>query len=195
MRRSDEASEPVAVTAGRITSDRVAFVPYTDARWADHEVAGSVGLGFFAQYDLWAQFSAHTYHLTPRIHEPLSKRISRWDQGALHKCVIQGCVTIRIVDPLAGKPLDEGKVHPGVILSLTREERVGGMSLEVLIEATDRPQLPLVIANMPAHVDRMIDQLPADFVGATLAVVDVGPYPRDCPPQLKNGCVDKLARP
>ncbi len=195
VRRIDKASEPVAVTAGPISSDRVVFVPYADARWADHEVAGTLGLGFFAGYDLWAQYSAHTYHLIPRAKEPLAKRLSRWDQGALGKCTVPGCVGVRIVDPLAGKTLEEGKTHPGVILSLTREERAGGMPLEVLLEAVDRPQLPLVIANMPAHVDRLIDQLPAEFVGATLMVVDVGPYPRDCPPQLKNGCVDKLARP
>jgi hypothetical protein len=81
-----------------------------------------------------------------------------------------------------------------VILSLTREERAGGMPLEVVLSAKGRPELPLVIANLPAHVDRLIDQLPPDFVGVTLEVVDVGPYPRECPAQLKNGCVDKLAR-
>ena len=27
-----------------------------------------------------------------------------------------------------------------------------------------------------------------------LRVVDVGPYPRECPAQLKSGCVDRLAR-
>lgn len=194
-RRIEKASEPVSVTAGPITSERVAFVPYADARWADHEVAGTLGLGFFAQHDLWAQWPARTFHLSPRTKEPLSKRLGRWDQGALEKCTTPGCVTVRLVDPLAGKPLEEGKTHPGVILSLTREERAGGMPFEVVIEATDRPGLPLVIANMPAHVDRLIDQLPAEFVGATLAVVDVGLYPRECPPALKNGCVDKLARP
>lgn len=194
IRRIDKASEPIAVTAGPITADRVAFVPYTDARWADHEVAGTLGLGFLTNYSVWAQWPNRTYHLLPRAKQPLATRVARWEQGALDKCTSPGCVTVRLVDPLAGKPLEEGKPHPGVILSLTREERAGGMPLEVVIEA-DKPGLPLVIANMPAHVDRLIDQLPADFVATTLTVIDVGPYPRTCPPQLKNGCVDKLARP
>lgn len=81
-----------------------------------------------------------------------------------------------------------------MILSITREERAGGMPLEIVLEAKNRPELPLVIVNLPAHVDRLIDQLPPEFAGVTLETVDVGPYPRDCPPQLKNGCVDKLAR-
>lgn len=192
-RRIDKASEPALVTVGALTG-RVAFVPYADARWADHEVAGTLGLGFFARYDVWAQWPARTYHLIPRTPEPLTKRRARWEQGAIDKCTAPGCATVRLVDPLNGKPPPEGKPHPGVILSVTREERAGGMPLEVLIEAQDRPQLPLVIVNLPPHVDRLIDQLPADFVGTSLSVLDVSPYPRECPAQLKNGCVDKLAR-
>ena len=195
VRRIDKASEPVAVSAGPVSGRRVVFVPYADARWAEHEVAGTLGLGFFAAYDVWAQWPTRTFHLVPRSQESLAKRIARWEQGALDKCTTPGCATVRLIDPLAGKPLEEGKAHPGVILSVTREERAGGMPLEVLLEAKEKPQLPLVIVNMPPHVDRLIDQLPADFVGATLTIVDVGPHPRDCPPQLKNGCVDKLARP
>ena len=195
LRKLSKASEPSTVTSGPISTDRVAFVPYGDRRWTEAEVAGSLGLDFFAGHDVWAQWTAHVYHLVPRTPEPLAKRIARWEQGALDKCTIPGCVTVRLVDPLAGKPLEEGKPHPGVILSVTREERAGGMPLEVVLEVKSRPRLPLVIVNLPAHTDRMIDQLPAEFVGTTLEVVDVGPYPRACPPQLKNGCVDRLARP
>jgi hypothetical protein len=182
------------VTVGPVTATGVVFVPYGDQRWAEHELAGSLGLGFLASYKVWAQWNANTFHLVPRTPKSvdLAVRLKRWEQGALDKCKTPGCVTVRVIDPLAGKTLDPGKTHPGVILSLTREERAGGMPLEVVLEAKERPQLPLVIANLPAHVDRLLDQLPPEFASATLSVVDVGPYPRECPAQLRNGCVDKL---
>jgi hypothetical protein len=193
IRRVDKASEATPVTLGTITSTAT-FLPYGDARWTEQELAGSLGLGFFAPYDVYAQWPARSYFLVPRVAEPLPRRISRWEQGAIEKCTTPGCVIVRVVDPLAGKPAEQGKPHPGVILSVTREEKAGGMPLEVVLEVTGKPQLPLVIVNLPAHVDRMIEQLPAEFVGAALSVVDVGPYPRECPAHLKSGCVDKLAR-
>jgi hypothetical protein len=191
VRLIEKASEPAPVKIGT-ASGKVVFVPYADQRWADHELAGTLGLGFFARYDVWASFAAKTYFLVPREGLPLANRIGRWETGPLAKCASPGCVTVRVIDPLAGKPLEEGKPHPGVILSLTREERAGGMPLEVVLEVPQRPDLPHVIANLPPHVDRLIDQLPPAFAGLTLAVVDASPYPRDCP--NKNGCVDKLAR-
>ncbi len=215
-RRIEKSSEPVAVTLGPVSANRVVFVPYGDQRWADHEVAGTLGLGFFAGHDVWASFGAKTFYMVPRAPVPLASRLARWETGALQKCTTPGCVTVRLIDPLAGKepppaepapapdpappdaapppPTEAKKPRPGVILSLTREERAGGMPLEVVLSAKDRPELPLVIANLPPHVDRLIDQLPPEFVGVTLEIVDVGPHPRECPPQLKDGCVDKLAR-
>jgi hypothetical protein len=192
IRKVDKISEPVPVMLGPVKSPAVAFVPYADQRFAEHEVAGSLGIGFFAAYDIWFAPGKNTIYLTPRTAEPLAKRLARWETGAIDKCVTPGCVTVRVVDPMAGKELEEGKPRPGVILSLTREDKAGGMPLEVVLEAKDRPTLPLVIANLPPHVDRMIDQLPAEFAGVTLTVIDAGPYPRECPG--KNGCVDKLAR-
>lgn len=191
-RRIAKASEPMAVTAS-ITS-RATFVPYGDQRWAEKDVAGTLGLGFFAGYDVWAQWNARTYHLVPRVDEPIQRRMTRWEQGAIDKCTQPGCVGIRLVDPLNGKPPEEGKPRPPLILSVTREERAGGMPLEVLLDVKDHPELPLVIVNLPAHVDRMIEQLPAEFLGTSPTVTDVSPYPRVCPADRRNGCVDKLAR-
>lgn len=199
-RRIAKVSEPATVTlagaagAPAASSGLVVFVPYADQRWAEHELAGTLGLGFFARHDVWVSFGTKTLYVAPREAVPLTTRVARWETGALGSCKTPGCVAVRVIDPLANKPLEEGKPHPGVILSLTREERAGGMPLEVVLEPRGKPELPLVIANLPAHVDRLIDQLPPAFVGVTLEVVDVGPYPRSCPPRLENGCVDKLAR-
>jgi len=192
IRRVTKASDPTTVTVGTAASDRVAFVPFADQRWDETDLAGALGLGFFSPYSVWLDFNAKTVYLAKRRDVPLASRVSRWESGPLDKCQSPGCLTVRLVDPLAGKPVEEGKSHPGVVLSITREERAGGMGLEVLLEAQDRPLLPRLIVNLPPHVDRLIDQLDPAFVGATLVAIDVSPFPRVCP--SKSGCVDKLAR-
>ncbi len=195
--RFDKASEPTAVSVGAASSPRVAFVPFDDARWTEQELAGSLGLGFFAPYTLWLDRPRSTLYLAPRGHQPLSARIGRWDTGALDKCTNPGCVTMRLIDPLNGKPWTQvnpdgtPRPRPGVILSVTREERAGGMPLEVVLSA-DRPELPLIIVNMTPVADRIIDQLPPAFAGVRLEVIDASPYPRPCP--TTKGCVDKVAR-
>jgi hypothetical protein len=100
---------------------------------------------------------------------------------------------VRVVDPLNGKPPEGDKPHPGVVLSLTREERAGGMGLEIVLEATGKPELPRLIVNLPPNVDRHIDHLDAAWVGVPVAVVDASPYPRMCPVRT-SACVDQLAR-
>ncbi|HEY5936965.1 MAG TPA: retropepsin-like aspartic protease [Kofleriaceae bacterium] len=192
LRRVKQVSEPAPVTLGTAENPRVVFVPYGDKRWPEQDLDGALGLGFFAPYTVWHDWTARTYHLGPRMPVPVGRRIGRWDTGPLAKCKDNGCVTFRLVDPLAGKTLEEGKTHPGVVLSLTRDERAGGSDLEVVLEAMARPDLPRLIVNLPAHLDRVIDQLPAGFVGTTLQVIDASPYPRPCP--SKGACVDKLAR-
>jgi hypothetical protein len=54
IRRVDKASEATPVTLGTITSTAT-FLPYGDARWTEQELAGSLGLGFFAPYDVYAR--------------------------------------------------------------------------------------------------------------------------------------------
>jgi hypothetical protein len=193
VRRVGRVSEPLAVTVGAVSVERVVFVPYDDRRWDAIAVAGTLGLGFFVGHDVWLQPEAKTLHLVQREPIPLATRLARWDTGAIHKCTTPGCLDLRLIDPLAGKPPPERRPHPGVILSITREELAGGMGLEVVLEARGRPELPQLIVNLPPHVDRLLDQLDPKFLGTTLDVLDASPYPRDCP--SKQGCVDKLARP
>jgi hypothetical protein len=192
VRRITRASSPVTVTLGAATSERVGFIPYDDRRWPEHDLAGTLGLNFFAPYSVWLHLDTKTLYLRPRREVPYATRAGRWESGSLQKCTNRGCITVRLVDPLAGKPPPEGRPHPGVVLSITREERAGGMGLEVMLEASGKPELPRLIVNLPPHVDRLFDQLVPEFLGTTLVVRDASPYPRDCP--SKQGCVDKLAR-
>ena len=187
-----KASEPTTVAMGGLTADKVVFVPYGDKRWEEQDIAGTIGLNFFAKYDVWQSWHTKQYYVAPRKDVAANVRINRWDSAVLSKCKSVGCVALRVTDPLAGKPLEEGKPHPGLVLSITRDEVAGGMDLEVMIEAQGKAELPRLIVNMPGHVDKLLYQLPATFLETTLAVVDASPFPRTCP--TPNGCVDQLAR-
>jgi len=184
-------SDLAPVTVGAIDA-RAAFIPYADRRWEEQAIAGTLGLGFFAGHAVWASWHARTLHLVPRRPIDAATRIARWDSPVLAKCQATGCIQHRIIDPLGGKPPEEGKPHPGLVLSITREERAGGMDLEIVLAAQGDDQLPLLIVNLPQHVDRLIYQLKPDFLGKPLAVVDASPYPRRCPSH--DGCVDLFAR-
>lgn len=181
-----------AATAGSASAETLAFLPYADQRWNDHEIDGTLGLDFFRPYNVWLDWDAKTYHLAPRKPIAAAVRIRRWEVGALDRCKSTGCVTVRLVDPVAGKPVDPGKPHPGLVLSVTREEVAGGMPLEVVLEAKDRPELPRLVINLGANADRVMQHLKSEWVGATLTVVDASPFPRQCP--ADGGCVDLLAR-
>jgi hypothetical protein len=180
------AATPAPVTAG------AAFIPYADRRWEAQDVAGTLGLGFLAGDTVWANWHAAALYLAPRRAVDAQARIARWDSPVLAGCKNPGCIQFRVIDPLGGKPPEPGKPHPGVVLSITREEPAGGMDLEVVLEAQGGGTLPLLIVNLPQHVDRLIHQLKPEFLGRPLAVVDASPYPRACPGG--NGCVDQLAR-
>jgi Aspartyl protease len=199
-----KASEPAQVTLAGITNDRVAFIPYTDKRWPSEDLAGTLGLGFFANHDVWQSWHTKQYFATPRQEVSAAIRINRWDSAVLSRCKNVGCVTIRITDPLTGKTIEEGKPLPGLVLSVTREAVAGGMGLEVILDATREPvppeaapgaagaTLPRLAINMPGHVDKLLYPLPATFRGTTLTVLDASPFPRECP--SPNGCIDQLAR-
>lgn len=198
-----KASAPAQVALAGITNERVAFIPYADKRWPSEDLAGTLGLGFFANHDVFQSWHTKQYFVVPRKDVSAAIRINRWDSAVLARCKNVGCVTIRVTDPMTGKPVEEGKPLPGLVLSITREEVAGGMGLEVVIDATRTPDaitaapgatppLPRLAVNMPGHVDKLLYPLPATFRGTTLAIVDASPFPRDCP--TPNGCIDQLAR-
>ena len=86
--------------------------------------------------------------------------------------------------------------HPGVVVSFARDPSAAKIDLEVLVAvtpATGKPPLQWLVANMPVGVNRTMTHLPADYVGATLTVVDASPFPRACTGQ--SGCIDLLAPP
>lgn len=180
------------ISLGNAVAEKLAFAPYEDKRWHEEDIAGTLALDFFRDYDVWLDWDGRVLYLAPRSPAPLETRIGRWDTGALGKCPHPGCVEVRTIDPLAGKPVAAGAPHPGVILSITRDEPAGGMELEVTLEATGRPDLPRLVVNMNPNGDRVMDHLKAEWAGVTLTVVDASPFPRSC--SGATGCVDVIAR-
>lgn len=190
-RAVSRGSEPAQVLAAGV-GGLAAFIPYADQRWEEQDVAGTLGLGFFADYKVWASWHTRTIYVAPRRPAEVKTRIQRWESPVLTRCPNLGCIAFRVIDPLAGKPPVPGKPHPGLVLSITRDEPAGGMGLEVVLEAEGEPRLPYQIVNLPAHVDRLIHQLKPELLGRTLQIVDASPYPRPCPGG--GGCVDQIAR-
>lgn len=192
VRRVARAAVADAVGLGSVRTAQVAFVPYDDRRWSAQEVDGALGLDFFRAHAVWIDWTHKRYHLVPRRPEGLAARIARWDVGAFGSCTTPGCVTVRLIDPVAGRAPDPTRAHPGLVLSITREEVAGGMDLEVMLEAKGRPALPRLLVNLPPGADRVLHHLPPDWLGVQLEVVDASPHPRPC--AGKGGCVDLLAR-
>lgn len=190
-REVTKSTDVAAVTVGAITGN-AAFIPYADKRWEERDIAGTLGLGFFAGHTVWASWHTKTFHLVSRTPAEPAARIARWDSAVLAKCQHRGCLEVRVIDPLGGKAPEAGKPHPGLVLSLTREGPAGGMGLEVVLEVAGDPKQPYLIVNLPPHVDRLIHQLKPDLLGKTLTAVDASPYPRPCPGG--GGCVDQLSR-
>ncbi len=180
------------VTVGGITVNKVTFAPYEDKRWSETELTGTLGLDFFRDYNVWLAWDDKALYLVKRADVPLATRIGRWETGALGKCAHPGCVVAKIIDPMAGKELAPGAVHPGVVLSVTRDEPAGGMELEVILEAKDRPELPRLVVNLTPNGERVMEHLKGEWAGAVLTVVDAGPFAREC--RSATGCVDLIVR-
>ncbi len=181
-----------ATSLGTATVDKLTFAPYEDKRWPEQNVAGTLALDFFRGYNVWLDWDSRALYLAPRTPVPLATRIGRWDTGALGKCPHPGCVEVRMIDPMAGKELAAGAPHPGVILSVTRDEAAGGMDLEVVLEAKDHPELPRLVVNMSPNGERVLEHLKAEWANVAVQVIDASPFPRACPGA--TGCVDVIAR-
>jgi hypothetical protein len=187
-----------SVTVASVTSSDVVFLPYTDRRWRDIDIEGSLGLGFFKPYSVIANWDRDTFYVRPRgSMDDVLKRIGRWQSKTLGGCANPGCVKVTVTDPLAGKPPEQMPAkHPGVVTSIVREPSARDLDLEVLIAVTPaegKPPLKWLVVNLPGGAERAMTHLSADYVGATLTVLDASPFPRPCP--ADGACVDMFAAP
>ena len=94
------------VSLGGETNDHALFVTYVDKRWDDEELDGTLALDFFKPYRVSVSWDKQTFYLAPRqdTESAAKQRLGRWsDFGGIAKCEHVGCVTVKLIDPLASK--------------------------------------------------------------------------------------------
>jgi hypothetical protein len=92
---------------------------------------------------------------------------------------------------MAGKELTGP--HPGAVIAVARDASASQLPLEVVVAVSGKPGLSWLVASLPPGADRAMTHVPADYLGATLTIIDASPFPRECPGD--GGCIDKLAPP
>jgi hypothetical protein len=183
-----------SVTLGGMTANHVGFVPYDDKRWPDQDLEGTLGLSFFTPFTVSANWDSKTLYLQPRAQVDVKTRISRWQSKTLSGCENLGCVKGSVIDPLANQPPEtRPEKHPGVVVSFVRDATAAQLDVEAIIEIKSTAgATKWLLVNLPYGADRAMTHLPADYIGATMTVVDASPFPRQCPAQ--GGCVDIISR-
>jgi hypothetical protein len=130
-------------------------------------------------------------YLRPRTPADVVTRIARWQSKTLSGCANLGCVKGSVIDPLANQP-EKPAQHPGVVVSFARDATAAQLDLEVLVELKAANTTKWLLVNMPYGADRAMTHLSADYIGATMTVLDASPFPRRCP--AEGGCVDIISR-
>lgn len=183
-----------SVSLAGMTANHVGFVPYDDKRWPDQDLEGTLGLSYFTPYTVTANWDSHTLYLAPRAQVDVKTRISRWQSKTLSGCEDLGCVKGSVIDPLASQPPESRpEKHPGVVVSFVRDATAGQLDLEVVVEIkTTAGATKWLLVNMPYGAARTMTHLSADYIGATMTVLDASPFPRQCP--AEGGCVDIISR-
>lgn len=198
-RAVDHKGLAATVTVGSVTASNVAFVPFSDKRWRDAELEGTLGLAFFAGQSVLVNWDQHLLYVKPRVPvmTGIPARIARWQSSLMPQCEHPGCAVVTLIDPLANVPADQRPAtHPGVVASVVRDPRSKDVALEVVVAVKGSdPASPLewLVANLPATADRAIAHLPPSYLGAELTIVDASPFPRTCP--AAGGCIDTLRPP
>jgi hypothetical protein len=74
-----------------------------------------------------------------------------------------------------------------------RDATAAQLDLEVIVEIKPTTgETKWLLVNLPYGAERTMTHLSADYIGATMTVVDASPFPRQCPAQ--GGCVDIISR-
>jgi hypothetical protein len=189
--RSLGTATTATVQVGPVTAEAVPFVGYRDRRWDEQFLEGDLGLSVFGRYNMAANWDAETFYVWPRTEQPFATRIGRWQSKTLASCEHPGCATVTLIDPMAGKELTGP--HPGAVVTVARDATATQLPLEVVIAVSGKPNLAWLVASLPPGADRAMTHVSADYLGATLTIVDASPFPRACP--AEGGCIDKLAAP
>jgi hypothetical protein len=185
VRRISNAGIIAEATLGTAKPARMIVIPYVDKRFAVEQLDGALGLDFFSAYAVYANWARGAFYLKPRGDTAAATvaRLSRWGAD-LPACPHPGCISAQI-----------NATSTGLQLEIVRDPESANRSLEVFLGVTPaagKSPTPLAI-NLPKTVDKISGGLPADYEGATLAVLDASPFAREC--SGDGGCVFALTPP
>src|SRR5439155_1042635 len=158
----------------------VLMVPYDDRRADPDQIDGSLGLNFFAPYEVWADWSARSIYLKPRDGDPkkLEIRLARWAARELTQCEHPACVTAARVPAVALRATGWRRLRGRSLAGERRAgERVGRRQLggdlrqgvdrrrlvepDVLVELHRQHRLEVVALQLGVgpvhHADRALD--------------------------------------
>jgi hypothetical protein len=158
------------VIAGGVMRVNLEFAPLER-----HDSDGTLGLDFFAPFVVEVDWQHSRIYLTPRSGGPgvRETRISRWGTR-LPRCKSLGCVRLGL---------------ERATLTVTPDLVAANFDLDVTVQAISSfgEPLPQLEINVPKGVGPFEAPLDAKYIGATLEVLDVSPFPRRCP--ASGGCV------
>jgi hypothetical protein len=175
-----EAAASADVTVGSIKG-HARFVPYVEKRFGPKKVDGALGLDFFRDYAVYANWEATTYFVKPRgdAAASLTARLGRW-AAELAGCAHPGCAEVKLTQTDGGLKLD-----------VTRDPQAKGKPLEILLAATPpagKPAPANLLVELPAGIDTISGGMPAEYDGSTaMTVIDASPFTRPC--EGNTGCV------
>jgi len=172
------------VALGEVKASHVAFAPFVEQRFGKAVVDGALGLDFFRAYAVYVNWDRSTFYVKARgdAGATAAARLGRWG-AALPACPHPGCATAKIAEAAGGA---------GFTLEVMRDAEAANRGLELLVGVTSssgKPMTPLIV-ELPRGVDQIVNGLPADYAGATIAVLDASPFPRPCVGD--GGCVVPL---
>jgi hypothetical protein len=182
-RRVLAVSGNVQVAVGQAVNDHVAVAQYVDHSELPSNAMffeGTLGLDFFAPFDVYADWSRHAFYLAPRDTSPqqTAVRLGRWP--VLASCAHPGCVTATVTTP-------------SMPVSPSAPTRDAGTStaLEVRLHATGATDVPDLVVELPAGVRDVLAPL-RGAANAQYEVIDASPFAARCPGD--GGCVISVRR-
>jgi hypothetical protein len=191
VRTVDTGAHAGLLEIGDASARNILVVPYRDRRIRTVDLDGTVGLGFFEGYSVWHNYDDHTITLVPRRTDDVSRqRMERWGWEALAGCAAPGCAHVELIEEPV-EPGMEDRPQPPPLLVIDREASAQDVAIELMIEARGGSvDLPRLIVSIPAGTQQFTQPLGVEFRGATLAVVDINPYPRAC--RTERPCIYTL---
>jgi Aspartyl protease len=92
------------VRAGDASASGIMFVPFDDRRWESTEMDGTLGLNFFRNDVVWADWDKSKLYLVPRSGvtddaAAIKARIDRWGSQDLSSCPHTACVEVSVLVP------------------------------------------------------------------------------------------------